>query len=170
MKFGLMLLKWRNRPPKFLIHPDKRLKRIAEPIDFERSTHAMRMQIVRKMNNALGGTTYGQRLGIAAPQIGINKRVIIVRGNVMFNPTWHPSKAPMSTITEGCYSVPKKMYQVERASYGWAEWLDINGRPMRDKLRDLPAIVFQHEIQHLDGQCLPDYGELIESPSPQTGG
>ena len=163
----MKLLKWRNRPPKFLIHPDPRLKRIAEPIDFEHSTYAMRMQIVRKMNNALGGATYGQRLGLAAPQIGINKRVIICRGNVMFNPTWHPSKAPTNTVIEGCYSVPKKTFEVQRAQYGWSKWTDINGRPMEDKIKGLAAIVFQHEVDHLDGKCCADVGKEIKSSSPQ---
>lgn len=166
VKFGMRLLKWRNRPPKFLIYPDQRLKRIAEPVDFENTTYAMRMQTVRKMNNALGGATYGQRLGLAAPQIGINERVIIVRGNVMFNPTWHPTKAPTNTIVEGCYSVPKKLYEVERAPYGWAEWTDINGERHKSKLKDLPAIVFQHEIDHLNGKCCADVGKLVESPKP----
>lgn len=166
VKIGMRLLKWRNRPPKFLIHPDPRLKRIAEPVDFERETYAMRMQTVRKMNNALGGATYGQRLGLAAPQIGINKRVIIVRGNVMFNPTWRPTRAPNNTIIEGCYSVPKKLYEVGRAPYGWAEWTDINGMQHKAKLKELAAIVFQHEIDHLDGKCCADVGKLIESPKP----
>lgn len=166
VKFGMRLLKWRNRPPKFLIHPDPRLKRIAEPIDFEHGTRAQRMQIVRKMNNALGGATYGQRLGLAAPQIGINKRVVIVRGNVMFNPTWHPSKAPTNTVTEGCYSVPKKMYNVQRAQYGWAHWIDIDGQPHKGKLKDLAAIVFQHELDHLDGKCCIDVGVELKSPTP----
>jgi peptide deformylase len=148
-----------------LTHPDRRLKRIAKPVDFDSMSMVERMSIVRRMSNALGGVTYGQRLGLAAPQIGINYRVIIVRGNVMFNPEWVPCKAPPNYITEGCYSVPGKQYRVARAPYGWAKWMTIEGKPMEDKLNELPAIVFQHEISHLNGECLPDYGEPIEEPS-----
>lgn len=162
-KIAKMILNYRNRPPKILVHPDKRLKRIAEPVDFNKTTYEERLDIVRKMNSALGGTKYGQRLGFAAPQIGINKRVIIVRGNVMFNPEWKPSRAPNNTITEGCYSVPGRNFLVQRASYGWAKWTDISGRPMEDKLRELPAIVFQHELDHLDGKCCVDVGEEIKN-------
>lgn len=161
------LLNFRNKPPQILIHPDKRLKRIAEPVDFENTSLEDRTKIVRKMAAALFTQKWGQRLGIAAPQIGINQRVISVRDNVMFNPEWHPTKAPANTITEACYSVPGKTFRVQRAPYGWAKWRNIHGHPFEDKLTGLPAIVFQHELDHLDGKCCADVGEEIkveESP------
>lgn len=107
------------------------------------------------------------RLGIAAPQIGINKRVIIVRGNVMFNPEWMPTKAPPETVIEECYSVPGKRFKVSRAPYGWAKWTNIDGKPFEDKLKGLPAIVFQHELDHLDGKCCIDVGEPVDEVEPQ---
>lgn len=152
------LLKWRNKTPKVLIHPDPRLKRIAKPVDFNEVNLEKRTAIVRKMGATLASQTYGMRLGLAAPQIGISLRVMIVRGNVMFNPEWTPSKAPTETSTEACYSVPKKMFKVERAPYGWAKWTNIDGRPMEDKLKGLPAIIFQHEYEHLQGKCCIDTG------------
>ncbi len=161
------LLNFRNKPPQILIHPDKRLKRIAEPVDFENTSLEDRTDIIRKMGAALASQNWGQRLGIAAPQIGINKRVIVVRGNVMFNPEWNPTRAPQDTITEGCYSLPGKTFRVSRAPYGWAKWTTIDGRPGESKLSGLPAIVFQHELDHLDGKCCADVGEEIkveESP------
>lgn len=114
------------------------------------------------MGAALQKTSYGDKLGIAAPQIGVNLRVIIVRGNVMFNPEWQPSRAPANTVTEGCYSVPEKTFKVQRAQYGWAKWTNIDGKPFEDKVSGLPAIVFQHEMSHLNGECLPDYGTEVE--------
>ena len=157
-----MIINFRNRPLKILIHPNKKLKRIALPVDFEKTTVEERTELVRKMGNALAKQTYGQRLGIAAPQIGINLRIMVVRGNVMFNPEWHPVQAPANIITEGCYSVPQKLFKVPRAPYGWAKWTNIEGRPMEDKLSGLPAIVFQHELNHLDGVCIADIGEEIK--------
>lgn len=124
-----------------------------------------RTSIVRKMAAALGGVTYGQKLGIAATQIGINYRVIIVRGNVMFNPEWTPSKAPMTSMTEACYSVPGRFFTVYRAPYGWAKWTNIEGKPFEDKLTGVPAVVFQHELDHLDGKCCVDVGEELKEPS-----
>ena len=160
-RFTKMLLDWRNKAPKILIYPDPLLKRIAEPVDFDKITRKERMAIVRKMGATLAKQSYGDRLGIAAPQIGISLRVVIVRGNVMFNPEWIPSKAPLEIGMEGCYSLPKKVYRVPRAKYGWARWTNIDGRPMESKLQGIPAIVFQHELSHLDGKCCADLGEEI---------
>ena len=146
----------------FLLHPDPLLKRIAEPVDFKKTTREDRVKIVRDMNNALNGADWGMKLGLAAPQIGINKRVAIVRGNVMFNPSFTPSKAPTNLITEGCYSVPGRSFSVERSPSIWAEWTNIDGRPFKDKLNGLQAIVFQHEVDHLNGLCCADVGKEIK--------
>lgn len=164
LKMASSLLKMRNKPLPILKHPDPRLKRIAEPVDFATTSEQEREAIVLKMGRALQNTDYGARLGLAAPQIGINKRVIIVRGNVMFNPTWTPSKAPPNLVTEGCYSVPRRLYKVSRAPYGWAKWTGIDGKQYEDKLKGIPAIVFQHEIDHLDGKCCADVGEELPEP------
>ena len=145
-----------------LIYPDPRLKRIAEPVDFKKIKYKQRVAIVRKLGMALAKQTYGMKLGISAPQIGINLRVMVVRGNVMFNPEWHPSKAPPTQVIEGCYSMPRRVFQVPRALYGWAKWTNIDGRPMEDKLKDLPAHVFQHELDHLNGKCCADIGKEIK--------
>lgn len=153
---------------KFLVYPDKKLKRVAVPVDFEKTSLKEREEIVLKLGRALQATTYGAKLGIAAPQIGINQRVMIVRGNVMFNPSWTPSKAPPEQVTESCYSVPKLLYRTQRAPYGWAKWTKIDGTPCEDKLKGIPAIVFQHELDHLDGKCCADIGELLQGEPSRT--
>lgn len=167
-KLAAYLVKRRNRQPVILLHPDKRLKRIAEMVNFDTMPMITRVRIVRKMSAALGGVTYGQRLGLAAPQIDINYRVVIVRGNVMFNPSWVPSKAPLEHGIEGCYSVPGKVYTVMRAKYGWATWQNIDGKLMQSKLNGTPAIVFQHELDHLNGTCCADVGEEIKVEPGRT--
>jgi peptide deformylase len=114
---------------------------------------------IQRMVVTLSSQKWGAKLGIAAPQVGINKRVIISLGRVMINPEWQPSKAPPETITEGCYSVGKKTFRVSRAKYGWAKWQTINGEWREEKIKGLPAVVFQHELDHLDGKCCIDTGE-----------
>lgn len=158
-----MFLNYRNRAPKFLHYPHPILSSVASPVDFSTTTHEDRMKIVRSMNSALTAIEWGSKLGIAAPQIGISKCVMIVRGSVMFNPTWHPTNAPEDTFVEGCYSSPHKLYKVSRASSGWGEWTDINGEWKKYKLNGLSAIVFQHEINHLNGICIADIGEEIQN-------
>ena len=167
LKFKIIkiLLDFRNRPLPILKYPDKRLKRIAVPVDFEKTTIEERTTLVRKVGLALAKQNYGNHEGIAAPQVGINLRIIIVRGNVMFNPEWQPTKAPPEVAMEGCYSVPNKVFKVLRAKYGWAKWTNIEGRPMADRLNGLPAIIFQHELDHLNGLCCLDTGEEIKVES-----
>jgi len=164
IRLAQKFLKKRNMPDKILQHPDKRLARIAEPIDFNKTTREDRDKLAARMIRSLVATGYGDRLGIAAPQIGINKRVIIVKGMVMFNPEWQPSKAPKNLITEGCYSVSGKLYKVERAPYGWAKWVDIDGVEKSQKFIGTDAVVFQHEVDHLDGKCCVDVGKEIPKP------
>ncbi len=162
------LLNWRNRDYKdveILEHPHPILSKRAEEIDFNKTSRKELVKIVRKMGAALSGVAYGHRLGIAAPQIGISKRLMIVQGVVMINPTWQPSKAPPNQAVEGCYSVPYKTYEVPRAPYGWAEWYSIDGELRKFKLRDLNAIIYQHELDHLDGLCCADVGTLLEDVS-----
>ena len=161
-RIGKMLINRRNRPMTILIHPDPRLKRISEPVDFNNTNRKQRVTIVRKLGATLAKQGYGMKLGIAAPQIGINLRIIVVRGNVMFNPEWRPSNAPYNQITEGCYSAPKRLFKVNRAPYGWAKWTNIDGKPFEDKLTGIAGIVFQHEVDHLNGNCCVDIGEEIK--------
>ena len=157
-----MLLKRRNKPSVILVYPDERLKLIAEPVDFNKTSLKARTKMVLRMGSALQEMDWGKQLGLAAPQIGLNKRIIICRGNVMFNPEWNPSKAPLESFFEACYSVPGKMFKVPRDKSGWAKWTDINGRPCEDKLNGIPAIIFQHELDHLNGKCCIDVGTEIE--------
>lgn len=159
------LLKRRNRPMPILVHPDPKLARIAEPVDFKKESYDELSTIVRKMGNALSSVSYGGKLGLAAPQIGINKRICIVQGAVMFNPHWQPSKAPLNMGFEGCYSVPNREFKVWRAPYGWATWQSIEGVQRSKKMHGQLAVVFQHELDHLDGKCCVDVGEEVPAKS-----
>lgn len=166
-RFVSMLLNLRNRSPKVLQYPDFRLKRVSDPVDFENTTLTERTTLVRKMGAALAAQTYGHKLGIAAPQIGISKRVMIVHGAVMFNPEWQPPKSFMrgeacsQMVLEGCYSAPDRLFKVRRAEYGWGKWQSVDGAVREFKLKGQDAIIFQHELDHLDGRCCPDVGQEV---------
>lgn len=150
----------------FIMHPNPILARVADPVDFTKDSRQKLIDIVRNMGNALSAASYGGKLGLAAPQIGISKRICIVQGMVMCNPEWTPSKAPGNDVTEGCYSVPHRVFKVNRAQYGWAKWQSIEGVVRERKISGLTAIIFQHELDHLNGKCCADVGEeIIEAPS-----
>ncbi len=156
------IIGWRNRPQKILLYPTSGSLASPNPWTFRKQTREQRIKIVRKMGASLAQQKFGERLGIAAPQIGINLRVIIVRGNVMFNPEWRPVKNQTEYMIESCYSSPKKLYRVQRAKYGWAKWTNIDGKPFESKLKGIPAVVFQHELDHLNGVCCDSIGEKIK--------
>lgn len=156
-------LRFRNRPGKILSRGDDRLKEVSEDWDFTTTSRRERDAIVRKLLNTLLEQDYGGKLGIAAPQIGVNKRVIIVLGEAMFNPQWNPVRNMWVEMVEGCYSLPKDaIFKVKRAKYGWASWRDIDGVLHEEKLTELRAIVFQHEFSHLEGKCCDELGEKIK--------
>lgn len=101
------------------------------------------------------------KLGIAAPQIGENWKVMIARDKPYINPTFTPSKAPPEMVTEGCYSLPNRKFKVPRAKYGWLKYQDVFGKEHEEKVSALLAIVVQHECDHLEGRSCVEAGEEI---------
>ena len=161
----MKILNWRNRPAKILKYPHRKLTKISVPVDFNKISYKKRLSIFQKMNASLLRQSYGTKLGIAAPQIGINLRMMIVNGVPIINPEWTPTKAPKEAGLEGCYSLPPKArYRTERSQYGWAKWYNMDGKLIEYKIKGLQAIVFQHELDHLSGLCCNKTGELVAPP------
>lgn len=144
-----------------LKYPDKRLLTPCEEVT-EFGEH-LKLDF-NEMMKALIAQKWGGHLGLAANQIGIMKRLCIVNGVFMVNPSFQGSKGPKGDYNEGCYSLPRKTYRTERAPYGWAKWQDINGEWHEKKYNDLHAIIIQHEIDHLDGKlcCGDDFKKVEE--------
>lgn len=99
-----------------------------------------------------------QGIGLAAPQVGVPKRVIVVKTSLrgrrilgLINPKIL-EKSPETEISEeGCLSFPNIFLKIKRAKQVEVEGLDINKKKIRIKARGVLARVFQHEIDHLDG-------------------
>ncbi len=104
-------------------------------------------------------------VGIAAPQVYVSKRVIIVasRPNVRYPdaPEMQPiimlnpviTKRSEQTILgeEGCLSVPDTRGQVARAEKITVQYLNLQGQSVEIRLEGFPARIVQHEVDHLDG-------------------
>ena len=94
-------------------------------------------------------------VGIAAPQVGIPLRVIVVlegrTPRVYCNPVVTTQSTKTKIDTEGCLSVPNIIGIVTRAKNVSIRALDIRGKPVERRARDLTARIFQHEVDHLDG-------------------
>jgi len=160
-RLAIKLLRWRNRPKKILKYPDPRLLKPSEPITkFDKETQ----NLIRQLGATLYNQRWGGRLGIAAPQIGVNKRVFLAFNRVFINPEFRTTKAPPEDMMEGCYSLGKDIYIVPRAPYGWARWQDSEGKWREEKFKGLEAIIFQHELDHLNGLLCVAKGRKYEPP------
>lgn len=104
-------------------------------------------------------------LGIAAPQVGLLQRIIVVDTTasqapgielIMFNPEIISSEGSKKN-TEGCLSLPGKSVVVKRKKRIKVRYQDIEGNEIVQEFRNLQAIVVQHEIDHLNGKLMTDY-------------
>ncbi len=99
-------------------------------------------------------------IGIASPQVGINKRIFIanIKGkNIVFINPLIIKKSETTLITEeGCLSVPGVWGTVSRPKKISIEAIDRHGRKLNMDLKNMDAIVFQHELDHLDGILFVD--------------
>lgn len=128
----------RRKAPK-VDRPDKALTRLLE-------------DMVETMYAAQG-------IGLAGPQIGVSKRILVVDAGdgpiALVNPRIVDHKGRASG-TEGCLSIPGIYGEVERWKEIVVKGLDQNGEPVVYEAGGLLAVVFQHEIDHLDGQLFTD--------------
>jgi len=94
-------------------------------------------------------------IGLAAPQVGHNIRLIVVDigegAFSMINPKIKKKNKLLQSFDEGCLCLPGIVGPVERPSQVTVEGLDKNGEPMTIEAVGFLATVLQHEIDHLDG-------------------
>jgi peptide deformylase len=150
------------RPVLRMGHPV--LKRVAEPV--ERFGTSELRELVADMDDtmrALNGA------GIAAPQIGVSRRVVIfevarnprypaaepVPYTVLVNPVLEPLGEEIEDGWEGCLSVPGLRGLVPRFLRLRYRGFDLDGRPIDRTVTGFHARVVQHEVDHLDGILYP---------------
>ena len=106
-------------------------------------------------------------IGLAAPQIGVLNRLIVMdcvkeegekpRPLIMFNPEVIASSDTESTYEEGCLSIPDQYADVTRPAEVDVRWIDRYGNEQTETFSKLWATCVQHEIDHLDGKLFIDY-------------
>lgn len=107
-----------------------------------------------------------QGVGLAAPQVGINKRLMVYNQSgdktkwlnevVMVNPKIIQFSEAKDVENEGCLSFPDMRGDVERPKWIKVEAQKLNGKKMKKKFKGWEARIFQHEYDHLDGVLYPD--------------
>ncbi|TYA13118.1 peptide deformylase [Paenibacillus faecis] len=128
---------------------------------------------VQKLLTDMAETMYkAEGVGLAAPQIGILKRVIVVdvgdeHGLIeLINPEIM-SKEGEQFGPEGCLSIPGYRGDVRRAQTVTVKGLDRNGNEVTYTGSDLLARAFQHEIDHLNGVLYTDIAERVYEITPE---
>lgn len=142
-----------------LIHPDPRLKKVCTAVpDLSDDLRALAKNMLATMYDAPG-------VGLAAPQVGVLERLIVLdcikdgdpEPMVMFNPEVLSSSDDLNTYEEGCLSIPEQFAEVTRPAEVRVGWLDENGTPQEKDFDGLWATCVQHEIDHLNGKLFIDY-------------
>ena len=105
-------------------------------------------------------------IGLAAVQIGILKRLIVIviskeneKKNPLFliNPKIISKSESTSIYEEGCLSLPGHFAEIERQAECKVKYLDYNGKEKEIRAKGLLSTCIQHEIDHLDGVLFIDY-------------
>ncbi|MBU4305817.1 MAG: peptide deformylase [Candidatus Omnitrophica bacterium] len=100
-------------------------------------------------------------IGLAAPQVGISKQIIVIdigEGPLkLFNPRIIRKKGEMVSLPERCLSLPGLSVKVKRPKKVLVEACTVSGEKILIEAEDLLARVLQHEIDHLHGRLIIDY-------------
>jgi peptide deformylase len=135
-----------------VIYPAKSLKLPSKEVALEKINTPEYQELFDVMINTM---QQAQGVGLAAPQIGKNERIIIVelksKPQVFINPKITQRSDATAINEEGCLSLPGVWGLVERAKMVSVEAFNRQGKKVSLKAKGFEAIKFQHEIDHLDG-------------------
>ncbi len=140
-----------------LRYPDPRLRNKAAPVA------RVDDEIRRLIDDMLETMYQAPGIGLAAPQVEVSKRVIVLDVSeqrnqplALINPEIVAQEG-RETMDEGCLSVPGIYEPVERAQRVRVKALDRDGRPFEMEADGLLGVCIQHEIDHLEGRLFVDY-------------
>ncbi|MGD8810565.1 MAG: peptide deformylase [Gammaproteobacteria bacterium] len=140
--------------------PDPRLKVKCEPVAQVDSA------IARLMDDMLDTMYLAPGIGLAAPQVGVTKRILVIDVSPkegprepirMANPEIVWRSEALAIYEEGCLSLPEQYADVERPEKVRVRYLDEKGAAQEREAEGLMATCIQHEIDHLDGVIFVDH-------------
>ena len=144
---------------KILIFPDPKLRTVAEPVK------EVDNSIVKLSQDMLETMYDGDGIGLAATQVDVHKRVIVVDVSnekndplILINPTINKIiNKENKSYSEGCLSVPGIFEELERPISVEIKALGIDGKEFTLIAEDILSVVIQHEMDHLEGKMMVDY-------------
>ncbi|MHB8079797.1 MAG: peptide deformylase [Candidatus Krumholzibacteriia bacterium] len=139
------------------------LREIAEPIEPREIRGPEVQRLIRDMFETMAEYN---GVGLAAPQVHVSKRLVLVGGGedeageplvrVLINPEVRATTTELAGMWEGCLSIPGLRGFVERPRAVEVKAYDDQGRKLQFTLEGFPAVVMQHECDHLDGMLFTD--------------
>ena len=147
---------------KILIHPNNILRSKSEPVKhFDDELTELAHQMVDTIESY--SSEYEAGVALAAPQIGIPKRVIVAKDDneyiALVNPVITRFSKEKIEDLEGCMSVPKKYGMVTRPKNIRLKAKTLAGEEIKISAEGMMARILQHEIDHLNGMLFIDYIE-----------
>jgi len=154
--------------------PDPVLRRKARAVTrFDAELQTLIDDMIETMREAPG-------VGLAAPQVGISDRLIVVeypeddeqenspkKLYVVLNPEIKEISEETEMGIEGCLSIPNLHGEVERSMTVIVKGLTRHGQPFKIKAKGWLARVFQHEVDHLNGVVFTDRATKVWRPAPE---
>jgi peptide deformylase len=143
-----------------LTEPNKLLRQISKPVD------RIGKEEKKLMDDMLETMYAAPGIGLAAIQIGVPKRIIVMdiskekgknEPRYFVNPVIKNKDSLKATYEEGCLSVPDQFADIDRPIKCEVEYLDYNGDKQLLKADGLLATCIQHEMDHLEGVLFIDY-------------
>ena len=143
-----------------ITEPNKLLREISWPVEL------VTKELQKLMDDMLDTMYAADGIGLAAIQIGVPKRIIVMdierskdKKNPMYfvNPVIKERNSEKSTYEEGCLSVPNQFAEIQRPSKCQIEYLNYYGEKKLLKADGILATCIQHEIDHLEGILFIDY-------------
>ncbi len=148
-------------PPllKIRIYGDPCLRKKSEPVnEIGPGERILIHSMIHTMN-------HNQGIGLAAPQIGVNRRIFVVDvgdGPIAIINPLIIKESGSAVQEEGCLSIPEVTINVKRAKKIWIQYLDEHNNLIERIHDDLMARVILHETDHLDGNLITDYATPAE--------
>lgn len=145
---------------EILVLPDPLLRKISEPIS------EINSEVKKLMDDMLETMYAAPGIGLAAVQIGVLKRAIVIdlskedeKKNPLFivNPEITFKSKEFFSYEEGCLSIPNQFAEVERPNSCKVSFLDYDGKQKEIHAKGLLATCIQHEIDHLNGILFIDH-------------
>jgi len=148
-----------------IVAPDPRLKQVCAPVaEVDR-------EVARLMDDMLETMYAAPGIGLAAPQVGVHKQVIVIdtakpdeerRPLRLANPELVAISDTLKSWDEGCLSLPEHYAEVVRPSRVAVRYLDEHNKKREVEADGVLAVCLQHEMDHLDGILFVDHVSALK--------